>query len=71
MVYLWPVGRPYGLFYGPQVGLTASLKHRLEGSPEGTLGEIFLCISFVFYGSIKATTEAVYKWFHFLSTASV
>ena len=42
----------------------------------------FLCIflfysfisyvfSFVFYGSIEATTEAIHRWFHFLSTASV
>ena len=42
----------------------------------------FLCIflfysfisyvfSFVFYGSIEATMEAIYRWFHFLSTASV
>ena len=31
----------------------------------------FLYISFIFYGFIEATTEAVYKWFHFLSTASV
>ena len=27
--------------------------------------------SFIFYGSIKAITEAIYKLFHFLSTASV
>jgi len=31
----------------------------------------FLYISFIFYGSIKAITEAIYKWFYFLSTASV
>ena len=31
----------------------------------------FLYISFVFYGSIKAITEAIHRWFHFLSTASV
>ena len=31
----------------------------------------FLCISFIFYGFIEATTEAVHKWFHFSSTASV
>ena len=30
-----------------------------------------LYISFIFYGFIKATTEAVHKWFHFSSTASV
>ena len=27
--------------------------------------------SFVFYGSIEATTEAIHRWFHFSSTASV
>ena len=31
----------------------------------------FLCISFIFYGFIEAITEAVYRWFHFSSTASV
>jgi len=49
----------------------ASLGHRLEGSPEGTLGGISYVFSYVFYGFIKAITEAVYKWFYFLSTASV
>jgi hypothetical protein len=43
----------------------ASLEHRLEGSPEGTLGGISYIFSYMFYGSIKAITEAVYKWFHF------
>ena len=60
----------------------ASLEHHLEGSPEGTSGGIsyafplcfmvlFLYIPFVFYGSIEAITEAIHRWFHFLSTASV
>jgi len=49
----------------------ASSKHRLEGSLDGTLGEISYIFSFMFYGFIKAITEAVYRWFHFLSTASV
>jgi len=49
----------------------ASLGHCLEGSLDGTSGEISYVFSFVFYGSIKAITEAVHKWFHFLSTASV
>jgi len=31
----------------------------------------FLCISFIFYGIIKAITEAIHRWFHFSSTASV
>jgi len=49
----------------------ASLGHCLEGSLDGTLGEISYVFSFIFYGSIKAITEAVHKWFHFSSTASV
>jgi len=47
------------------------LGHRLEGSLNGTSGEISYVFSFAFYGSIKAITEAVYKWFYFSSTASV
>jgi len=43
----------------------AGLEHRLEGSPEGTLGGIFLYISFMFYSSIKAITEAIYKRLYF------
>ena len=31
----------------------------------------FFFFFFVFYGSIKAITEAIYRWFHFSSTASV
>ena len=31
----------------------------------------FLCISFIFYGLIEAITEALHRWFHFSSTASV
>ena len=64
MVYLQPVRRPYSSFYKPEVGLTASLEHYLEDSPEGTLGGIsyafplyfivlFLHISSIFYGFIK------------------
>jgi len=26
---------------------------------------------FIFYSFIKAITEAIYRWFHFLSTASI
>jgi hypothetical protein len=48
-----------------------SLEYRLESSLDGTLGEIFYVFSYIFYGSIKAITEAICKWFHFLSTASV
>jgi hypothetical protein len=43
----------------------------LEGSLDGTSGEISYVFSFVFYSSIKAITEAVHKWFYFSSTASV
>ena len=50
---------------------TTSLEHRLESSLDGTLGEISYIFSYVFYGSIEAITEAIRKWFHFLSTASV
>ena len=49
----------------------ASLEHRLKGNLEGTSGGISYVFSYVFYGSIKAITEAIYKWFYFLSTASV
>src|SRR3984957_9391155 len=28
-------------------------------------------VFFMFYNSIKATTEAIHRWFHFSSTASV
>src|SRR6266567_1432853 len=67
-----------------KIRLTASLEYRLEGSPEDTLrgGRFpmyflyvlwfyFLCISSVFYGFIEAIMEAVHRWFHFSSTASV
>src|SRR6266581_3904756 len=64
----------------------ASLEHRLEGSPEGTSGGIsyafplylivlFFCISFIFYGFIKANyggyTQAVlfFKYRQCLITA--
>jgi len=49
----------------------ADLEHRLEGRPEGTSGGISYVFSYVFYGSIKAITEVIHKWFHFSSTASV
>ena len=51
--------------------LMTSLGHRLESSLDGTLEEISYVFSYMFCGSIKAITEAIYKWFHFLSTASV
>ena len=43
----------------------ASLEHHLEGSIESILGGISYVLSYVFYGSIKTITEAIYKWFHF------
>ena len=48
-----------------------SLEYYLEGNTEGILGEISYIFLYVFYSSIKAITEAVYKWSHFLSTASI
>ena len=42
-----------------------SLEHRLESSLDGTLGEISYVFSFVFYGFIEATIEAIYRWFYF------
>ena len=81
MVYLRPVRRPYGLFtacwkaarfilrtvsrtYG-QLGAPFGRQHR------GHLRRISYVFSYVFYGSIKAITEAIRKWFYFPSTASV
>ena len=49
----------------------ASLKYCLEGNLEGTLGGVSYVFSYIFYGSIKAITEVIHKWFHFPSTASV
>ena len=55
----------------------------MEGSPEGTSGGggisyviplhlmVLFPMYFCFYGFIEAITEAVYRWFYFLSTASV
>src|SRR6266699_849324 len=42
-----------------------SLEHHLEGSLDGTSGEISYVFSFVFYGSIDATMEAIHRWFYF------
>ena len=39
--------------------------------PRRHLGGNFLYISFVFYSFIETITEAVHRWFYFLSTASV
>ena len=54
-----------------KVRLITSLEYCLEGSLDGTSGEISYVFFYVFYGSIKAITEAICKWFHFPSTASV
>ena len=48
-----------------------SLKYHLEGSTKGILKGISYIFSYMFYGSIKAIIEAVYKWSHFPSTASI
>ena len=52
------------------MGGTGLTEHRLESSLDGTLG-FPIYFPFVFYGFIKAIMEAVYRWFHFSSTASV
>jgi hypothetical protein len=44
-----------------KVRLITSLEYRLEGSLDGTSGEISYIFSYVFYGSIKTITEAIYK----------
>ena len=49
----------------------ASLEYYLEGSLDSTLGRISYIFFYIFYSSIKAIIEAIRKWFHFLSTASV
>ena len=54
-----------------KVRFATSLEHRSEGSLDGTSGEISYVFSYVFYSSIEAITEAIHKWLHFLSTASI
>ena len=54
-----------------KVRLITSLEYYLEGSLDGTSGEISYIFSYVFYSSIKIITEAIHKWFYFLSTASI
>ena len=54
-----------------KIRFTASLEHRLEGSLDGTSGEISYIFSFMFYSFIEVITEAIHRWFHFSSTASV
>ena len=75
MVCLRSVGRPYGSstarwkavwfivrFTLWTVSRTYSQPGALFGrQPRRYLGRNFLCISFVFYGSIEAIMEAVYK----------
>ena len=81
MVHPRPVRRPYGPFTARQKAVrfilrTVSRTHGQLKAPFGRqpkrhLRRDFLYISFVFYGSIEAITEAIYRWFYFLSTASV
>ena len=81
MVHPRPVRRPYGPFTARQKAVrfilwTVSRTHgKLEvpfrRQSRRYLRRDFLYISFVFYGSVEATTEAIYRWFYFLSTASV
>src|SRR6266702_1221703 len=75
MVHLQPVRRLYGLFTACwkavqfilwTVNRTHSRLRVLFGrQPKRHLRRDFLCISFVFYGSIKAITGAIYKWVYF------
>jgi len=72
MVHLRPVGRPYGLFMARWKAVRfilravsrtyGQLKAPFGRQPRRRLGRDFLYISFVFYGSNKAITEAIYKW---------
>ena len=68
---LWTVSRTYG-----QLRVLFRRQHRRHLRRNFlcisyVLQLYFLCIFFVFYGFIKAIMEAVYRWFYFLSTASV
>jgi len=38
---------------------------------EGLFKGSFLYILFMFYGSIRALTEAIYKWFYFSSVVNI
>ena len=85
MVRLRPVRRPYGSFTARWKAIRFIVRFTLRtvsrtyghcGAPFGRqprryLRRNFLCISSMLYGSIEAITEAVDKWFHFPSTASV
>ena len=75
MVHLRPVGRPYGSSTARWKAVrfilrTVSRTYDQLGAPFGRqprrhLRRDFLCISFVFYSSIKAITGAIYKWVYF------
>ena len=75
MVHLRPAGRPYGSSTARWKAVrfilrTVSRAYGQLGAPFGRqprrhLGRDFIYISFVFYGSVKAITEAMYKWFYF------
>ena len=73
-IRLRPVGRPYGSFTARWKAVSRThgqLKAPFGRQSRRHLRRDFLYISFIFYGSIEATTEAIYRWFHFSSTASV
>ena len=57
---LWAVSRTY-----------SQLEVLFGRQPKKHLRRNFLYISFMLYGFIEAIIEAVYRWFYFLSTASV
>jgi hypothetical protein len=71
MVHLQSVGRPYGSFTARWKAVRfilrtinriySQLRAPFGRQPRRHLGRDFLYISFMFYGSIKAITEAIYK----------
>ena len=68
IVYLQSVRRLYSLFtaYWKAVSRTyGQLKVPFGRQPRRHLGRDFLYIFFMFYNSIKAITEVIYKWFYF------
>ena len=81
MAYLRPVGRPYGTSTAHWKAVQLILRTvsrtydqfraSLKSSLDSTSGEISYVFSYIFYGFIKTIMEAICKWFHFLSTASV
>ena len=75
IVHLQPIRRPYSSstarwkaiqFILRTVSRTyGQLKVLFRRQPRRHLRRDFLCISFMFYSSIKAITGAIYKWVYF------